>query len=580
MLGADLFLNRMLQGLPLTGFEAGLLFLDPAEFVEVESLSVAAREVLRDQLVIGTLVFTVALTPIGLWAGWKILLLGQRINQLLRVEMVANMQAMSMRFHQGSKVGDSIYRTYQDSAMVTGLMGMLVRPIGPLFAAFVGFFIAFLYDWRLPLVWVVLYLVAFGMARYYTPVLRRAFREARERNSALTSRIQETISGLKVVKAYGAEPFEQERFEDASRQAFAGAYRARTSLALMGILAFVLSALPSMLAATVISVLAREGEPLAAGFALGFVGFATWNLGAYANALGRVGSWSRAARRLLWFWARTQDMAIGMERAFSQVDMRPEVRDADDAIAFPEFRETVSFRGVSFGYDPSHPVLRGVELTARVGTITALVGPTGSGKSTLVSLLLRLFDPDEGCIEVDGRDLRAFQIESLRAHVSIALQENLLFATTIRENIRYAVPAASDAQVQEAARVACADEFIERLPEGYDTMLGERGSRLSTGQRQRLGIARAVIKDPPILVLDEPTASLDAETELKVMRNLADWGRDRAIFVVTHRLSTIRRADQIVYLREGEVVESGSHRDLLALDGGAYRRFVELEQAS
>jgi ABC-type multidrug transport system fused ATPase/permease subunit len=457
---------------------------------------------------------------------------------------------------------------------------MLVRPIGPAFGAVTGFFIAFVFDWRLVFLWLLLYASVYGLARWYTPLLRRGFRDARERNSALTSRIQETLSGLRVVKAYGAEAIEQARFEEASRGAFAGAYRARTQLALLGIVAFILSVLPTMLTATFVSVLAHEGSPLAAGWALGFVGFATWNLGAYANVMGQVGRWSGASRRLLGMWARTQDMAVGMERAFTQVDMRPEVADADDAISLPAFEHGVAFRGVTFGYDPARPVLRDVDLVAEAGSITAVVGPTGSGKSTLVSLLLRLFDPDEGCIEIDGIDLRRLQLESLRQNVSIALQENLLFATSIRENIRYAVPTASDEEVRAAARVACAADFIDAQPAGYDTPLGERGARLSTGQRQRLSIARAIIKDSPILVLDEPTASLDAETELQVMQNLAAWGRGRAIFLVTHRLSTIRRADQIVYLRDGQVLESGSHAELMERAEGAYRRFVDLERSA
>lgn len=578
MLGADLFFTRMLNAEPLTEFEAWILAVEPAQYVTVEKLSVEARQLIRDRLVIWTVGLVVVLIPIALWARYKLLVIGQRINQILRVEMVENMQAQSMRFHSGSRVGDSIYRTYQDSAMVTNLMAMLVVPIGPIFAAVTGFFIAFLYDWRLPVLWALLYAVAYGMARYYTPVLRSAFRVAREKNSALTSRIQETLSGIKIVKANGAEALEQARFEDASRDAFDGAYQARTKLALMGILAFCISMVPSMLTATAVSVLAREAAPIAAGWALAFVGFATWNLGAYVNVMGRVGSWAGAARRLLWMWGRTQDMAVGMDRAFSQVDLRPEVADAEDAVPLTGFRESVAFRSVTFGYDPERPVLDGVDLRAEAGTITALVGPTGSGKSTLVSLLLRLYDPDAGVIEIDGCDLRTIQLESLRSKVSIALQENLLFATTIAENIRYAVPGASDEQVRAAARVACADEFIEHQHDGYETMLGERGARLSTGQRQRLSIARAVIKDPPILVLDEPTASLDAATELEVMQRLAEWGRGRAIFVVTHRLSTIRRADQIVYLRDGRVVESGSHDELMALEDGAYRRFVDLER--
>jgi len=208
------------------------------------------------------------------------------------------------------------------------------------------------------------------------------------------------------------------------------------------------------------------------------------------------------------------------------------------------------------------------------------VGPTGSGKSTLVSLILRLFDPDQGAIEIDGIDIINFKLENLRSRISIALQENLLFGTTIRENIRYAVPSASDEQVREAARIACADDFIEQHTLGYDTPLGERGSKLSTGQRQRLSIARAVIKNPTILILDEPTASLDAETELQVLRNLAEWGQGRAIFLITHRLSTIRRADHIVYMNDGKIVEQGTHNQLITLLGGAYRRFVELEQQS
>ncbi len=580
MLGADLFLNRMLNGEPLTPFEAWLLRLDPAVFVEVEALSVAARGAIRDRLVIGTVALTVFMTPVMLWGAYKILMIAQRINQILRVEMVSNMQAMSMRFHAGSRVGDSVYRTYQDSAMVTNLMAMLVRPIGPLFAAVTGFFIAFVYDWRLPLLWVVLYASVWGLAVYFTPRLRRGFREARERNSALTSRIQETLSGIRVIKAYGAEPAEQARFEDASRGAFEGAYHARTRLALMGILIFNLSMLPSMLTATAVSVLARENAPIAAGWALGFIGFATWNLGAYAHVMGRVGSWSGASRRLLWMWGRTQDMAVGMGRAFSQVDMRPEVADAEDAVGFPDFRDAIRFRGVRFGYDPERPVLHGVDLEARASTITALVGPTGSGKSTLATLLLRLFDPDEGTIEVDGLDLRRIRLDDLRSNVSIALQENILFATSIGENIRFAVPEANEAAVRAAARVACADEFIEALPRAYATPLGERGARLSTGQRQRISIARALIKDPRVLVLDEPTASLDAQTELDLMRRLGEWGRGRAIFIVTHRLSTIRRADQIVYLRDGRILERGSHDELMARDGGAYRRFVELERSA
>lgn len=391
------------------------------------------------------------------------------------------------------------------------------------------------------------------------------------------SRIQETLSGIKVVKAYGAEPVEQARFEAASRRAFEGAFEGRSRFALLGILSYILAAMIPMTAAAYVAVLAREGQPILLGAAFAFVGFAVWNLGAYSAGVGRVSTTAMAGRRLISMWASAQDMAIGMERAFGQVDQKPEVENAPDAIPLPPFRETVVFRGVGFGYQSDRPVLADVNLVSSAGSITAIVGPTGSGKSTLVNLMLRLFDPDTGSIEIDGRDLRGLQIESLRSQVAISLQEQLLFGTTIRENIRYALPDAPDAAVREAARIACADEFIAAQPGGYDTTLGERGARLSSGQRQRLSIARAIIKDAPILILDEPTAALDADTELRVMQNLAEWGRGRAIFLVTHRLSTIRRADQVVYLREGRVIESGSPEELLLRSDGAYRRFVELE---
>ena len=209
--------------------------------------------------------------------------------------------------------------------------------------------------------------------------------------------------------------------------------------------------------------------------------------------------------------------------------------------------------------------------------MTALLGPTGAGKSTLVALLLRLFDPDAGGIQIDGVDLRRLKLASLRAGVAVALQENLLFGATVRENIRHARPDASDAEVQAAARVACADGFISALPRGYDTLLGERGARLSSGQRQRIAIARAVLKDAPILVLDEPTASLDAATEQGLLESLLAWGRDRAILLVTHRLSTLRHADRIVLLEHGRVVEAGARADLMARPAGALRALLERE---
>mgnify|MGYP001396836083 CR=1 FL=1 len=209
--------------------------------------------------------------------------------------------------------------------------------------------------------------------------------------------------------------------------------------------------------------------------------------------------------------------------------------------------------------------------------IVLVTGPTGSGKTTLLSMLLRLFDPDQGIVSIDGLDLREYEVDTLRKNIAIALQENVLFALSVKENIRYVAPNATDDEIHEAIRISCMTDYVDALPQGIDTELGDRGGRLSTGQRQRLSIARAVVRNTAILVLDEPTAALDAATEHEVMANLAEWGQGRAIFLITHRISTIRQADNILYLERGKILENGSHETLMQVEGGKYRSFVETE---
>jgi ABC-type multidrug transport system fused ATPase/permease subunit len=578
MMISDVLLNRLLGGKPLTAPEAALYMLDRARFVDVPSLSTAAREVLRNRMVAYLIGSTLVVVPIALYLSFYGIGLVQRINQALRSQMMTRVQAMSMRFHASSRVGDAIYHAYQDSATVTSLMGMLVQPLIPLVRATYLCAMLLLFDYRLSLLVLALYGASLLLGRWYGPRLRSRFRLAREKNSALTSRIQETLSAIKVIKAYGAQGHEQKRFDTASLEAFEAAYSARTSYVLYTVLAFVLTAMPALIAACAMALFAAEGRPIAAAAALSFTGFAVWNLGAYTYALGRVDGATSASNALLTMWGGSQDLVVGMERSFSQTDLALDVKEAKDALALTGISQSLAFRNVSFAYDSERAILTDVDLVVVAGSITALVGPTGSGKSTMVSLLLRLFDPDRGHIEIDGHDIRNFTLESLRSNVAIALQENLLFSTTIRENIRYAVPDATDEQVRAAARVACADTFIDALPDGYDTMLGERGTKLSTGQRQRLSIARAVIKNAPVLILDEPTAALDADTELQVIRSLGEWGKSRAILLITHRLSTIRRVDRIAYLRDGRLIEQGTPAELAMQEGGAYRRFLELER--
>ena len=272
-----------------------------------------------------------------------------------------------------------------------------------------------------------------------------------------------------------------------------------------------------------------------------------------------------------------QDMFIGLERAFFLLDLEPEVVDPAKPKDFPKPIKTVSWKDVKFGYESQQNILDGINLQAAAGTVTAIVGGTGAGKSTVMSMLLRLYDPDEGQLLVNNLDLRQMTIDDVRGNIAIALQKNVLFADTVANNISYSMPGASRQQIVDAAKIACADEFILSMSEGYDTELGERGGKLSAGQRQRLSIARAVVRDTPILILDEPTASLDAKTEHNVLNNLSEWGRGRIIFLVTHRLSTIRNADHIAFLENGKFVEHGSHRELMDIENGRYRTFVVSE---
>jgi ABC-type multidrug transport system fused ATPase/permease subunit len=583
--------NGALQGKPISELAARGVGMAPELVSQVEALGAPLRRALAERLtwVIAGLAVSIAagIMAVGYYGIWIL----QRVNQSLRLQLVDRIQALSLRFHDQSRVGDAIYRTYQDSAMVTQVVqSYIINPLAQgtqvltltlVLAAFSPG-LAF----ALAATWVPL--LALGL--WFSKRLRARFRVARETNSGLTSRIQESLAGVRVIKAYGLEGFEQARFESASHAAFSGARAARSMLATFGVVVFwVIGA--STLAATALATLAtRDQAPLwiadlvasrgpdfAAAWLAG-AGVGVWTLGMYNAWKGIFASGAGSVVGIFRTWGRAQDIAVGLDRVFELLDLEPEVRDAPDAIALAPLRDRIAFKDVSFAYRPDRPALVGVSFEAKVGAITALVGPTGSGKSSLMALLLRLYDPDSGSIELDGVDLRRLRVADLRGAIAIALQENVLFAASVRENIRYAVPDASDAAVREAARVACADEFIAALPNGYETQLGERGAKLSTGQRQRITIARAILKDSAILVLDEPTASLDAETEHRLVRNLATWGAGRCVFLVTHRLSTIRMADQIVYLDSGKVVESGQHDALMARRGGAYRALVEAER--
>lgn len=572
----DVFNNKVLLGEPLEAVQAQMLLLDPV-FAEAESLSSEQRAIVRNRLIVWTilgyflLVILIQRAVTSYYEMW----ISQRINQHLRVTMIENAEHLSLRYHSQSRPGDAIYRVYQDSAMISSIIDtVILDPVNMLWNCLLGFFILWLFSPWLGLLLFATTVPIVILVSWFTPRLQaRSFR-ARSTNSDLTSRIQEVSSAIRIIKANQAEKQAIERFNADTHRALDNAFWLRVEMIVMMALIAIVVGLSLVAADFVMARWTINEEATLFGGAIAFVGFAAWNLGAFEAARSRFQQYYFWGSALISKWSIMQDMAVGLERAFFLLDLKRDVVDAPDAQAVPLPIREVRFDGVRFSYQPNRVVLKDVSLSARAGSVTAIVGSTGSGKSTLMSLLLRLYDPDSGSVTINAVDLRDIRVQSLRDNLAIALQQNVLFATTVGENIAYGVKDAKRDAIRDAARVACADEFIEQLPGGYDTELGERGSRLSAGQRQRLTIARAVIRNTPVLILDEPTASLDAITEQRVLANLAEWGRNRVIFLITHRLSTIRNADQIAFLEDGAIVESGDHNSLMAIEGGRYRNFV------
>lgn len=507
----------------------------------------------------------------------------QRINQYLRVTMIERAEHLSLRYHTHARTGDAIYRVYQDSAMITNIVEkILLEPSIAIFTSVFSFLVIVSFSLTLGIMFLIGVMPIVLLVAWFTPRIQLRSRHARTTNSELTSRIQEAFQSIRVVKANKALNVMETRFNDDSFAALNAALLLRGEVLLMRMLVVLMIGAWIIAAEFVMATWVLEEK---ATFLFGYValvGFAAWNYGAFQAARDRVTEFLWNGNDLIRVWSVLQDVVVGLERAFFLLDLKPEFVDHENAIEVPGKVESVTFKDVRFGYDPDHPVLERVNLIARSGSVTAIIGKTGSGKSTLMSLLLRLYEVDDGRILVNDRPLSDIKTDSLRSNVAIALQQNNLFAATIAENIGYAKQNVSRDQIVEAAKIACAHDFISELRNGYDTELGERGGKLSTGQKQRLSIARAVVRDTPILILDEPTSSLDAETEHEVLRNLTKWAQDRIIFLITHRYSTIQSADQIALIENGEIVECGLHEELMESSEGRYRRFfsVELEAVS
>lgn len=492
--------------------------------------------------------------------------LEQSVTRDLRTETYAHLLDLDMRFFGVTRAGQIISRLTSDAEELRWLVTQNMAKVATsTLQVLITVAIMVSISPRLTVVALVVLPAMFGIWGRFLKRLRRGDRNVMNLSGEIASHLQETVLGIRQVKGSGAERFERDRFMSVTRDYFKAVVRNERVRALASPLTEMIGALGTMLLLWYGSRLVLVEHQIEAGTFLAFLGL---SLKLYAPA-----KW------LSKFPSTVQPGLVAAERIFEFLDAPIDIKDAPNAKPFNGVQRAVQFDDVEFEYESGRPVLQDIALTVPTGSVVALVGPSGAGKSTLVDLVARFYDPSRGRILIDGIDLRELSIQSLRTSLGVVSQDTILFHDTVRANIAYALPEASNDAVERAARAANAHEFIADLPNGYETVLGERGTRLSGGQRQRLAIARAILRDPPILILDEATSALDSESERLVQEAMEKLQRGRTVFVIAHRLSTVRNADVIVVLQAGRIVQTGTHDQLLA-EGGLYRHLYRLQFAA
>jgi subfamily B ATP-binding cassette protein MsbA len=490
----------------------------------------------------------------------------QRSITELRREVQRHVGRLSVGYYEKTKAGTLLARVMNDAEGIRNLVGTgLVEVLGGLVTAGLAMGLLFHLNVKLTLIALgVLSLFGFVM-QYAFKILKPLFRERSVINADLSGRLTESFSGVRVVKAYRAEKRETLIFTKGAHRLFRNVASTITGFsAITAVSTLLLGAI----GVTIMAV--GAGDVLAGRMTVGGFFSFTLLLGLMIGPIVQVVN----------IGSQITEAFAGLERIRELRNETPEDEGEASRQPLPEVEGRIEFRDVHFEYEPGVPVLKGISFVAQPGTSTALVGPSGSGKSTLIGLVAAFHHPTTGDILVDGKDLASLRLGDYRSHLGVVFQDNFLFDGTVLENIAYAAPHASEEEVLRAAQIAHCDDFVQRLAQGYDTIVGERGVKLSGGERQRVAIARAILADPRILILDEATSSLDSESEALIQEGLAELMKGRTTFVIAHRLSTIRRADTILVLEGGQVIERGRHDQLLALGGryhALYTRQYNLE---
>ena len=475
----------------------------------------------------------------------------------LRTDLYSHLQRLSLKFHDARRSADSSFRVAYDSQSIQTIYNKGFTNIFASVIALIGTFIVMLrLDWILTLLSLAIVPLIVGAIYFFARRIRSESTSIQEQESAVLAQAQEGLSSIRMVHAFGREDFEVRQFHQQAQQSL----QANLRLTLTNVnSALVISTL--MVIGTAAMYYVGTLHVLAGTLSLGsLLVFSAYLLMLYQP----LESLTYTA------WAM-EGATAGAKRCFEVLDRQDDVRDSPNAVDISAAKGAMEFRSVNFGYAESRTVLRDIDLSIAPNQIVGLVGGTGAGKSTLLSLVPRFYDPATGSVMLDGRDVRKITKKSLRAQIAIVLQDTLLFSTTVRENIAYGRSDATEDEIIEAARRAQADEFIQQMPQGYSSVVGERGGHLSVGQRQRIGIARAFLKNAPILLLDEPTSALDPATEAAIMETIKELMRGRTTLIATHRLATIHNLDQIIVLEHGRIIEQGRGPELLTR-GGIYAK--------